>query len=443
MKIAPTSREIWLVSLPIILAGFSETITKVTDAIFLARFGVTELGAVALAETLYGMAVVVLLGLVEGIQVLSARRAGQERPEEIGKVFDQGLYLLLIASGVLVVTMSLASPFLSRLVIASDAIRAAVDSFLIVIVAGIPFFAVNFAYSALYISISQTRVLAYATLVLAITNIFLDYCLIFGACGFPRLGLQGAAFASVIAEVGTFVFFTVYTLRHIDIEHYQIFRFERWNSRLSILLVSMSWPVALGLLLEALRWFLFFAIVEQRGEKILAQSNIIYSYYALLLIPLQGFSETTCSMVSHLIGRQQSSSIPVLIRRAMFLSYLVTAAFVALGLLCPTCVLQVFTSEGALVDGGVEGLRVVATVMLIMIPAKLYTTAILGAGDTLATFGIELVLTACMLLTALGTALTFQLPLALIWTSVLIGWLSSLAASYTWFKGEYWKRLYL
>lgn len=443
MKIIPTSKGIWLVSLPIILAGLSETIIQVTDAIFLSRFGVIELGAVALAETIYGMSVVFLLGLAEGIQVITARRAGQDRSGEIGKVFDQGLYLLFITSIGLVLAITFASPYLTSVIISSDNIRAAVDSFLKIIFVGVPFFAANFAYSALYISISQTRPLIYAMIILAITNVILDYCLIFGAFGFPRLGMQGAALASITAEVCAFLFFTFYTLKYIDIIKYGLFRFEKWNTPLSKLLLSISSPVALTMLLEALRWFLFFAIIEQRGEETLARANVIYSYYALLLIPVQGFSDTTCSMVSNLIGQQQASSIPLLIRRVMFLSYLVTAAFVAIALLLPEIVLQVFTSDSVMIDGCISGLQVVAVAILVVIPARLFATAILGTGDTVAACAIELVLTVCMLLAASGAALTFQLSLAAIWTSFLIGWLSSLALSYTWLKGGYWKRLYI
>ena len=441
MKITPTSRGIWSISLPIILSGLSETIIKVTDTVFLARYGITELGAVALAETLYGIAVVLLLGLVEGIQIITARRAGQDRPEDIGAVFNQGVYLLLLASVGLAFAMTFVAPLLTALVISSEPVRLAVDSYLKIIVFGIPFFAVNFAYSAVYISISRTRVLFMGTALLAVTNIILDYGLIFGSLGLPRLGIEGAALASVIAEVGACVFFTCYTLNDLDMKKYGLLLFKKWNTPLTKLLVSISSPVALKALLEAVRWFVFFAIIEQLGEVALAGSNIIYSFYALLIIPLDGFSETTCSMVSNLIGQRQSTRIPVLIKRAMVLSYLVTAVFLTIGLLFPEVILFAFAADSQAIQGCIDGLRVVAVAMLFIIPGKLLATVILGAGDTLMTFGLELVFTVCMLLWASGAALSLQLPLAYIWTSLLIGWLGSLALSYTWLRGEYWKRL--
>src|SRR6266487_2816851 len=85
------SRDVWRVSLPIILAEASETLLHLIDSIFLARVGVTELGAIAVADSVLLLFLVLPLGLADGIQILTARRAGQRRPEAVGAVFNQGL----------------------------------------------------------------------------------------------------------------------------------------------------------------------------------------------------------------------------------------------------------------------------------------------------------------------------------------------------------------
>ena len=98
MKVRTTSGSLWAISFPIMIAGVSETIIDVTDAIFLGHYGITELGAVALADAIYMTLVVFTVGLADGIQVIVARRAGEGKREEIGRTFGQGLYLLGIAS---------------------------------------------------------------------------------------------------------------------------------------------------------------------------------------------------------------------------------------------------------------------------------------------------------------------------------------------------------
>src|SRR2546428_12328174 len=92
------SRAVWSVSLPILFAQTSETIVHVTNTIFLASVGVGALGAIALADTIYELVMVLAVGLAARIQVLVAPRPGQRRKEAIGGTVDLGLRLPLSVS---------------------------------------------------------------------------------------------------------------------------------------------------------------------------------------------------------------------------------------------------------------------------------------------------------------------------------------------------------
>ena len=59
---------------------------------------------------------------------------------------------------------------------------------------------VNVMFRALYIGITRTKVLTINAVVMALTNVILDYALIFGKFGLPEMGIKGAAIASVLAE---------------------------------------------------------------------------------------------------------------------------------------------------------------------------------------------------------------------------------------------------
>src|SRR5215510_1194935 len=105
MKQSRLSRALWRVSLPIMFAGVSEIVLHVTNTIFLARVGVTELAAIAVADSIWQLFLVVPLGLVDGIQILTARHVGRGRPWAVGAVFRQGLLLLLAVSVVLAIAL--------------------------------------------------------------------------------------------------------------------------------------------------------------------------------------------------------------------------------------------------------------------------------------------------------------------------------------------------
>lgn len=441
MRIRITPGSILALSIPIIFAGVGETIVDVTDTVFLGWFGITELAAVGLADAIYGVATVVALGFVDGIQVIVARRAGEGRSQAIGRTFNQGLYLLGIVGVTLTLMLRFGSPFLTAEVISSPEVRAATDDFLAVASFKLLFEALNLAYSALYVGLSRTRVLIGATFLLAATNVVLDYGLIFGNFGFAEMGIRGAAIASLVAEISAFAFLTIHLLVRVRFRKYGVFAFGRWDSSVARALVHISSPVVFHGLIETLRWFLFFVIIERLGEEALAVSNIVYACFAVLLIALDGFSEVACSMVSNLIGQGKSGRMWELLGKCMSLSYTTTVPLLALVLLFPDVVVSIFTDEPLAIAGSVSVLRIVVLAILIVIPSEIYFSALSGTGDTPAAFVIELVMSICILIFAYGAALSFSLPLEYVWLAQAIGWTICAGLSYLWLRSGRWRRL--
>ena len=109
-----------------------------------------------------------------------------------------------------------------RVLISSDAILNATEEFLDWRVFGFFFSFVNVMFRALFIGITRTKVLTLNAVLMAMTNVLLDYLLIFGHAGFPKMGIQGAAIASVIAEAVSILFFVVYTRLTVDIRKYAL-----------------------------------------------------------------------------------------------------------------------------------------------------------------------------------------------------------------------------
>lgn len=441
MKLKLSSRTIWGISLPIILAGANETLVEVTDTIFLARFGMVELGAVALAATIYEVVSFFAFGLGDGIQIICARRAGQASERGIGEAFNHGTALLLATSLVLFLFIKFASPPLTAWILESSDVRAAVDAFLGVIAFAVFFHSLNMAYSALYVGIARTRILIGATAALALTNIVLDYVLIFGNLGFPRLGIRGAAYASLMAEVVTFLFFTSYALLKGDVKRFGLFRVRSPDFRLGKILLRVSWPVALEVLVGTARWFLFFVIVERLGEGPLAGANVVYSIYAVFLLPIDGFSDTTTTLVSNLLGQEEAPRIGAVVRRTMAWALVLVLPFLTVALAVPELPLALFTSDPLVLAGAGASLRVVGLAILIVIPAEMVFSAVAGTGDTRTTLLIEVALSGTVLLYVYVGAMILAFPLALIWIGEIVGWLVCFLLSLLWLRSERWKRL--
>src|SRR5262245_61530830 len=292
------SRMLWSITLPIIFAEVSEIVLHVTNTIFLARVGVVELGAIGIADSIWEVFLVIPLGLVDGVQILTARGLGRHRPLTAGAVFNQGLLLVTAAAIALAGLLGATLPWISGWLVSSSEVGGAIRAFLGIACWGIPFTVANFTYGALLTSIGRTRVLVPATLLLVATNCALDYALIFGNFGAPALGIRGAAIALICSEFVTCVFLTAVLFGTGAARRYGLFRARPWSRRLFRRLMRMSAPVWGQTLVEAVRWFAFFLILERVSPAALAVGNVVYSCYEVFRVPTEAFAETACSMVS-------------------------------------------------------------------------------------------------------------------------------------------------
>ncbi len=437
----PGYRNIWGISFPIIIAGISESVVEITDTIFLAHYGVTELAAIGMADAFYSLALFLSLGLVDGIQIIIGRRAGQERSADIGRVFNQGLYLLVLAALSMIGLVVFVVPLLTEELFASIEVHDAVNGYLQIASYALLFQSINLAYSAFYIGISKTRVLIGAALVLAVTNISLDYALIFGNLGFVEMGIEGAALASLIAEVATCLYLTLDIMMRRYPSRFGLLRFTKWDALLTRKLLRISTPVSLEALVDLSKWTLLIIIIEQLGEETLARANIIFSCYALFLIPAESFADTVCSMVSNLIGQKRRQELSLLIQRSIKLSYLVVTPLLIASLLFPELLLAVFTPDPSMIEASRLGLLVIVLAALVAVPGETLYAAVAGTGDTRAVLAIQIIVTLITLGFAGYAALWLGLALEYILLAEVFGWLICLILSWGWFQGGLWKRL--
>src|SRR5262252_651415 len=435
------SSIMWKVSLPIIFVEATETLDHLIDTIFLARVGITELGAIAVADTVFLLFLVFPLGLVDGIQILTARRVGQRRTEAVGAVFNQGLALVLLVCVVSTAALKLASPVVGEWLVESKAVGDAVNRYLQIDAYGLGLSGVTFALGALLTSLGRTRALVPATIIMIITDVVMNYLFIFGKFGCPALGMRGAAVGSLGAEFAAASFLTVYVWRRLDAGRYGFFKFRRIGHGTARLLGLVSMPIAVQGIVMNLRWFVFFLILERVSAETLAIANVVYTCYVVLWIPTEGFAETTCSMVSRFVGRNRSHRIGGVLKHAIVGALVATVPFIVAALVVPQWFVAVFSPGSDILAQTSASLRVVALAMLIAIPGEMWFIAVLGTGDTAAFLGIELALTLTMLFGAYFGAIHMAWPSPLVWSSLPIAWLVGLMISYGWMKSGIWKRL--
>ena len=172
-----SNKQIWHVSYPILLSLLAQNVINVTDTAFLGRVGEVELGAAAMGGLFYICAYTLAFGFSTGSQIVMARRNGEKQYTEVGPVMIQGIAFLLLLAAFMFTLSRLFAGDILNLLISSDPVRNATIEFLDWRVFGFFFSFVNVMYRALYVGITRTKVLTLNAVLMAVTNVILDYIL--------------------------------------------------------------------------------------------------------------------------------------------------------------------------------------------------------------------------------------------------------------------------
>jgi Na+-driven multidrug efflux pump len=275
---------------------------------------------------------------------------------------------------------------------------------------------------------------------MALINIFLDYVLIFGKMGFPEMGIRGAAAASVLAEMAVTAFFVFYTLSLTDLKKYNLFTFTGFNFELWIRLAGISLPVMIQNFISLAVWFVFFIFVEKMGETQLAISNIIRSVYVILMIPIQGFSSATNTLVSFLIGQGRLSGVLPVIYKTSWLCFLMVMVFVVFSLLMPSEIIGIYTDDPLLAKGSVPVLYVVSGSVICFAFAMVFLYGVSGTGKTQVALIMELAVITVYLIAAYLFANVLSFPIALVWTVEFIYAILLFLLSFLYLRFGNWRK---
>ena len=304
---------------------------------------------------------------------------------------------------------------------------------------GIFFAYLNFLFIAFYTGITKTRVLTYATFIQAGINVVLDYLLIFGHGGFPQMGIEGAALASVISEIVAMIYFVLYTRIKIERSKYGLELQFVFSGTKLIKILKIGFPIMIQNFMALSSWLAFFLIIEKIGEKELAASHIIRSIYMVLMIPLFGFSNATSTLVSNVIGEGKPSEVLQLVIRVVKLSLLCTGLFLPLLLFFPQEIIGVYTNNPVLIATSLPLLYVIGGSMLFFSMAFIFFASVTGTGKTQVSLAIETSSIVIYLLMAYYIGVHLQKSLTWVWCTEFIYFTIMGLLSFLYLKFGNWK----
>jgi MATE family multidrug resistance protein len=439
LRIGTGYRQILALALPISLAMLVPQINFITNNIFLSGLGQRELASAGITGVYYLIFAVIGNGLNNGLQSLIARRAGQNLPKEIGKLFFHGVWIALGISGLGILATYLFAPAVLRATIHDQAIAEQVIGFLLIRIWGLPLLYLYVMRNALLVGTNQTRFLVWGTLSEALVNIVLDYGLIYGKLGLPEIGFNGAAYASIIAEgTGLLVIYAVIHFKGIH-KSFAFFEDVKWDISVSKLILVKSSPLILQYGISIMSWEYFYLLIEHHGERALAISNTMRNIFGLFGIFSWAFASATNTIVSNVIGQGKEEEVMPLIKRIIKVSFSISLVLFVLLNIWPEGFLYFFDQGEGFLSDAIPVIRVVSVALLLMSFGTIWLNAVTGTGNTRVNLLIEAITIVVYCVYVYLTLEYWNLPITIGWISEWVYWLSMFTMAFFYMRSGRWK----
>lgn len=439
LRLQTNLRQILGIAMPISLALLVPQINFITNNVFLGGLGELELACAGITGVYYLIFAVIGNGLNNGLQALIARRAGQNLPKEIGRLFFHGVWIALaIAVFGILLTYTL-GPVILRATLRDPELADMAISFLLIRIWGLPFLYLYIMRNALLVGTNQTRFLVWGTLAEAVVNIFLDYGLIYGHFGMPELGFNGAAVASIIAEGSGLL--VIYLVIHGKGLHRQFAFFEKplFSSGTFRLILIQSAPLILQFAISIISWEFFYILVEHHGPRSLAISNVMRNIFGVAGIFSWSFAATTNTMVSNLIGQGRTEEVMPLVFRIAKISIAFSLVIAILLNLFPSVMLSFYGQDEQFVVDALPVLRIVTTALLMMAFSVVWLNAVTGTGNTVVNLTIEFITIVLYSGYVYFTLEYLNLPITWGWASEWVYWMSMFTMAFFYLRSGKWK----
>jgi len=433
-------KQILGLAMPISLALIVPQINFITNNVFLGGLGEKALASAAITGVYYLIFAVIGSGLNNGLQSLIARKAGENQPKEIGKLFYHGVWAALGVSFIGILISYTLAPMILRATIHNQVIAEEVIGFIFIRIWGLPFLYLYVMRNALLVGTNQTKFLVWGTLSEAIANIFFDYAFIYGHFGFPKMGFNGAAYASIIAEAtGLLVIFAVIHVKGIN-KTFGLF--ESWKLELSSikLILFKSTPLILQFALSIVTWEYFYILIEHHGARDLAVSNTMRNVFGLAGIFSWAFAATTNTMVSNVIGQGKQEEVMPLVKRIAKVSASFSITLIIILNIFPGALLSMFGQGEDFIAYATPVLRVVSSALFLQSFSVVWLNAVTGSGNTVVNLIIEIVTLFAYILYVYLVLEVWNMSIIWGWVSEWVYWICMFSMAFWYMRSGKWKR---
>ena len=369
-------------AVPVVLSELGWVTLGIVDTIMVASLGPVAIGAVALGNAVCYPPSLFGIGLLLGLDTLVAQAYGREDHDECHRWMAQGVYLALLVTVPLMLLLGLASLGFVRFGITPEVAGPAAGYLRILTWGTLPL--LIYGGTRRYLQgVGQARVITVTYVLANLLNWFGNWVLIYGKLGFPALGVNGSAIATVLSRTFMGVAMLGFAWRYERRRGHPLFYHWAGPSLARLReLVRLGMPAAGQIVLEVGAWNLVTLAAGWLTPVALATQQIVLNYASMTYMVPLGVSAAAAVSVGHAVGAGDAGRA----RRAGWLALALGTGFMLLAavvfLVAPALLIEVYTRNPQVLAVGTSLLGLVAAFQIFDGIQTVSTGALRGLGET-------------------------------------------------------------
>ena len=359
MGTMPENKLLLSMAVPMMISMLVQALYNIVDSIFVSRICEDALTAVSMAFPWQNIVIAIAVGFGVGINALLARALGQKNAERVNQVAVNGLllaglsYLLVLVAGLIGIRA-----YMRTQTDIETIVNYGITYLNICILCSFGVF-VEITFERFLQATGRTVYSMITQLTGAITNIILDPILIFGLLGFPKLGIAGAAWATVIGQcVGAVVAVTLNHFKNPEV-HLRL-RHIRPNGRLMGEITAISIPSIIMSCISSLTCFVMNMILIAYSSTAVAVFGVYFKLQSFVFMPVFGLNNGMVPIIAYNYGAQKPERIHKTIRLGMVYAVAIMVVGLLVFQLIPKELLLMFDASDAMLEIGAPALRIMS-----------------------------------------------------------------------------------
>ena len=381
--------------IPIIIQNTVSNVVSLLDNVMIGRVGTLEMSAVAIANQLFFVFYLCIFGGLAGAGIFATQYAGASDHEGVRHCFRIKWMIAIVMIALSFAVFMLIPDKLIGIYLAdgTDAADAASTlafgmEYIWIMLLGLIPFAVSQIYASTLREVGETKLPMVASIVAILVNLVFNYLLIFGKFGFPKLGVAGAAIATVLSRYVETGIIVVYT--HVRNDHFSFIRGAYRSVYVPVKLLEDVCKRGLPLLVNEFFWSSGMAVLLQcysvRGLDVVAACNITSTVSNMFKVVFLSMGNAVAIMVGQALGANE-------IRKAKDVAWKLMALSVASNLVMGTALFilspvipQIYNTSAHVREMAMKMIWVVAAAMPLYSIAHCCYFTLRSGGRTIITF---------------------------------------------------------